>query len=112
MASRLLIPRFSSASRTIRATAMPSRSFQTSSRRLQEIPAAPVKKPVGAFRGGLFGFLLGSTLAGASVYYYILEEYKVSNELLTEDIYALQAAVQRIHSYVTELDNKMAQIKK
>lgn len=35
----------------------------------------------------LFGFLLGSTLAGASVYYYILEEYKVSNELLTEDIY-------------------------
>ncbi len=28
----------------------------------------------------LFGFLLGSTLAGAGVYYYILEEYKVSNE--------------------------------
>lgn len=35
----------------------------------------------------LFGFLLGSTLAGAGVYYYILEEYRVSNELLTEDIY-------------------------
>jgi len=35
----------------------------------------------------LFGFLLGTTLAGASVYYYILAEYKVSNELLTEDIY-------------------------
>jgi len=74
--------------------------------------AAPVKKPIGAFRGGLFGFLLGSTLAGASVYYYILEEYKVSNELLTEDIYALQAAVQRIHSYVSELENKMSQMKK
>jgi hypothetical protein len=39
------------------------------------------------FTNSLFGFLLGSTLAGASVYYYILEEYKVSNELLTEDIY-------------------------
>jgi len=51
-------------------------------------------------------------VAGASVYYYILEEYKVSNELLTEDIYALQAAVQRIHSYVTELENKMSQTKK
>ena len=86
----------------------------------------------------LFGFLLGSTLAGASVYYYILEEYKVSNELLTEDIYvcchpspqpqknancllhdsiltmqqALQAAVQRIHSYVTELENKILQQQK
>ncbi len=35
----------------------------------------------------MFGFLLGSTLAGAGTYYYILEEYKVSNELLTEDIY-------------------------
>lgn len=35
----------------------------------------------------LFGFLLGTTLAGASVYYYILEEYKVSNELLQEDIW-------------------------
>ena len=35
----------------------------------------------------LLGFLLGSTLAGVSVYYYILEEYKVSNEMLTEDIY-------------------------
>lgn len=35
----------------------------------------------------LLGFLLGSTLTGAGVYYYILEEYKVSNELLTEDIY-------------------------
>lgn len=26
-------------------------------------------------------------MAGAGVYYYVLEEYKVSNELLTEDIY-------------------------
>merc|ERR1712098_139808 len=110
MASRLLVPRLTSASRTLRAPSpFLSRSFQTSGRRLQEIPAVPVEKPVGAFRGGLFGFLLGSTLAGASVYYYILEEYKVSNELLTEDIYALQAAVQRIHSYVTELENKMVQ---
>jgi hypothetical protein len=36
------------------------------------------------------GFLLGSTLTGASIYYYILDEYKVSNELLTEDIYVCQ----------------------
>lgn len=35
----------------------------------------------------LFGFLFGSSVTGAAVYYYILEEYKVSNELLTEDIY-------------------------
>lgn len=40
-----------------------------------------------ARKSRLFGFLLGSTAAGASVYYYILEEYKISNEMLTEDIY-------------------------
>ncbi|KAF7511239.1 hypothetical protein GJ744_005136 [Endocarpon pusillum] len=82
----------------------------TSSARFQEVvqPTVQVRKPVGAFRGGLFGFLLGSTVAGASVYYYILEEYKISNEMLTEDIYALQAATQRIYSHVSEIENKMA----
>ena len=35
----------------------------------------------------MFGFLAGSVFAGGVVYYYILDEYKVSNELLTEDIY-------------------------
>ena len=35
----------------------------------------------------LFGFFLGSSLTGAGVYYYVLEEYRVANELLTEDIY-------------------------
>lgn len=35
----------------------------------------------------LFGFFFGSTLTGAGIYYYVLDEYKLSNELLTEDIY-------------------------
>lgn len=35
----------------------------------------------------MFGFLLGTTLAGTAVYSYLLKEYKASNELLTEDIY-------------------------
>jgi hypothetical protein len=38
-------------------------------------------------RHSLFGFLLGAVGAGAGMYYYVLEEYRVSNELLTEDIY-------------------------
>ncbi|KAL9583108.1 MAG: hypothetical protein Q9212_002902 [Teloschistes hypoglaucus] len=50
----------------------------------------------------MFGFLLGTTLAGASSFYYIIDEYRVSNELLTEDIYALQAAVRSIPNYVEE----------
>lgn len=35
----------------------------------------------------LFGFLVGSVAAGASVYYYVLKEYRVANEMLTDDIY-------------------------
>jgi hypothetical protein len=38
-------------------------------------------------RISLFGFLLGATTAGAGMYYYVIDEYRVSNELLTEDIY-------------------------
>jgi hypothetical protein len=37
----------------------------------------------------IFGFLLGSTISGAAAYSYLLQEYKVSNELLTEDIEVL-----------------------
>ncbi|CAI0648657.1 unnamed protein product [Colletotrichum noveboracense] len=59
-----------------------------------------------AFRS-LFGFFLGSSLAGAGVYSYLLQEYKTSNELLTEDIYSLQAAVQRVTNYVQALEEKM-----
>ncbi|KAL2044951.1 hypothetical protein N7G274_002726 [Stereocaulon virgatum] len=113
MASRLLTPTM----RAFRHTAITSplqlsRTFRSSSRLLDTVVATPARKPVGAFRGGIFGFLLGSTLAGAGTYYYILEEYKVSNELLTEDIYALQAAVQKIHTYVTSLEEKVDAMEK
>lgn len=35
----------------------------------------------------LFGFLLGTTAAAYGTYAYVLEEYRLSNEMLTEDIY-------------------------
>ncbi|KAL9010087.1 MAG: hypothetical protein Q9173_004943 [Seirophora scorigena] len=90
-----------------------SRSFRSSPQLPQTVVAGgPVRKPVGAFRGGMFGFLLGTTLAGAGTYYYVLDEYRVSNELLTEDIYALQAAVQRLHTYVSSLEEKMDAMQK
>ncbi|CZR50604.1 uncharacterized protein PAC_00478 [Phialocephala subalpina] len=109
MASRILSPAMRA---TPSAALRTTRSFQTSTRRLADATPLPVRKPVGAFRGGLFGFLLGSTLAGAGVYYYILEEYKVSNGLLTEDIYSLQASVQRVHSYVQTLEEKLTELEK
>lgn len=115
MASKILAPSLRAFRQTSPLSPLrTSRTFQSSAR-LQDATATtamPVRKPVGAFRGGMFGFLLGSTLAGAGTYYYILEEYKVSNELLTEDIYALQAAVQKIHTYVASLEEKMDAMEK
>lgn len=35
----------------------------------------------------LMGTLLGSVTSAALMYYYVIDEYRVSNELLTEDIY-------------------------
>ncbi|KAM3065990.1 hypothetical protein ACMFMG_009789 [Clarireedia jacksonii] len=113
MASRILRP----ASRVFNANvpqraAFQARNFQSSARRAADVTPLPVKKPVGAFRGGLLGFFLGCSVAGFGTYYYILEEYKVSNELLTEDIYSLQNSVQRVHTYVQSLEEKLVDLEK
>ncbi|TVY18940.1 hypothetical protein LARI1_G002416 [Lachnellula arida] len=114
MASRLLTPTLRSTHAI--STSTPSlalRSFHSSPARLAEVATPlPARKPYGAFRSGLTGFALGSTLAGAGMYYYVLDEYKVSNELLTEDIYALQASVQRVHTYVQGLEEKLAELER
>ncbi|KAI1461995.1 hypothetical protein F4805DRAFT_190250 [Annulohypoxylon moriforme] len=109
MSSRILLGGVRSVSATTAPLRAATRSFHATPRSLVDAAAAPLpaRKPVGAFRGGLFGFLLGSTLAGAGVYSYVLREYKASNELLTEDIYALQAACQRLNTYVQQLEEKM-----
>ncbi|KAL4729849.1 hypothetical protein ACLX1H_001878 [Fusarium chlamydosporum] len=78
LASRI----FSSSSR-----ALATRTFSTSARRMADASPLPARKPLGAFRGGLFGFLLGSFLSGSAAYSYLLKEYKTANDLLTEDIY-------------------------
>ncbi|KAI5804905.1 hypothetical protein EDC01DRAFT_641300 [Geopyxis carbonaria] len=72
------------------------------------IAAVPVKKPVGGFRGGIFGFLLGSTVAGAAGYFYVYEEHKVSSELLTEDIDTLRSSIMRIEKHVRTLEESLA----
>ncbi|KAH8788893.1 hypothetical protein F5883DRAFT_533476 [Diaporthe sp. PMI_573] len=110
MAARL----FSSGARALRsAGGAARRSFQTSAPRLYADAAPlPASKPMGAFRGGLFGFLVGATLAGSGSYYYVLQDYKASNELLQDDIYALQAATQRMSNYLTTLEEKIDTMEK
>ncbi|KAF7593509.1 hypothetical protein BBP40_011420 [Aspergillus hancockii] len=97
-----------------RRAAIPARRSFSASPAVRDAAGSslPAKKPVGAFRGGIFGFLTGTVVAGASVWYYILGEYRVTNELLTEDIYALQAATSKLQTYIGELETKVDQLKK
>ncbi|KAF9888218.1 hypothetical protein FE257_009213 [Aspergillus nanangensis] len=95
-----------------RALVPARRSFSASLSVRDAAGSLPAKKPVGAFRGGAFGFLAGAVAAGAAVYYYILGEYRVCNEMLTEDITALQSATQKLQTYVGELEAKVNQLKK
>ncbi|KAF7712840.1 Uncharacterized protein PECH_000666 [Penicillium ucsense] len=88
-----------------------ARPFSTSRARLEAVPL-PARKPVGAFRGGLFGFLTGAVVAGASVYYYVLGDYRVSNEMLNDDILALQHATVKLQSYIIELEDRVDHLKK
>ncbi|KAJ5513477.1 hypothetical protein N7463_003029 [Penicillium fimorum] len=88
------------------------RSFSSSRARWQAAAPLPSRKPVGAFRGGAFGFLAGSVAAGASVYYYILGEYRLANEMLSDDIAALQKATIKLQSYITELESRVDQLHK
>ena len=73
-----------------------SRSYSTA--------AAP--KRVGAVRGGLTGFLLGVTVTGAGCYYYMLEEYKKSINMLVLDLLSLTETVQNLEKHIKSLESK------
>jgi len=110
MTSRVLSPSLRLAALRHSSSLTSRRTFATSLARFEEA-VVPVRKPAGAFRSGFTGFLLGSVLSGAGMYYYVLNEYRVSNELLTEDIFNMQASVQRIEAYVKVLEDQIAQKK-
>jgi len=90
------------------------RTLATTRTLRQSTPSGPStapparKKPIGAFRGGIFGFLLGSIVTGAASYLYIYEEYKVANDLLAEDIDALRTSVQRMDVHLRLLEENTA----
>ncbi|KAF3480376.1 uncharacterized protein GIQ15_05723 [Arthroderma uncinatum] len=87
MASRMLLTAFRANKPSILSNVQRSAHFSSSRQLLNATEAVVPGQGLGAFRGGLLGFFAGSTVAGASIYYYILEEFRMSNEALTGDIY-------------------------
>lgn len=68
------------------------------------VPAAP--KRVGAFRGGFVGFLVGITATGFGSYYYLIDQYKLANNVLVADILALQNSINNLEKHVKLLEEK------
>ncbi|KAF9973550.1 hypothetical protein BGZ73_003187 [Actinomortierella ambigua] len=98
-----------------RVGARQMRSFSTSTVARAEASASPVvtyKRPVGGFRGGILGFLLGSTAAGAAGYYYLLEEYQTASNLLLASVEDLQASTSKVRDYAKKIESVEAELKK
>lgn len=55
----------------------------------------------------VFGFLTGAVVAGASVYYYILGDYRVANEMLSDDIGVCFSVTLRVVTCCLEANCRM-----
>ncbi|KAG0280559.1 hypothetical protein BGZ96_001520 [Linnemannia gamsii] len=83
--------------------------------RAEQSAAAPVvvnyKRPVGGFRGGILGFLIGATAAGGAGYYYLLEEYQTASNLLLSSVEDLQASTNKVRDYAKKIESVEAELK-
>ncbi|KIO33030.1 hypothetical protein M407DRAFT_241230 [Tulasnella calospora MUT 4182] len=69
------------------------------------------KKPIGGFRGGVFGFLLGFSVASAYASYRLLEEYKIASALLQASVEELQASTDKISTHIRRIETVEKNVK-
>ncbi|EKM51885.1 uncharacterized protein PHACADRAFT_262281, partial [Phanerochaete carnosa HHB-10118-sp] len=65
---------------------------------------SPPKKPVGAFRGGIVGFLFGFSLASSYAAYHLLDEYKQASAALQASVEELQHSTERITAHIRRIE--------
>lgn len=68
-------------------------------------PVRPRRAPIGGFRGGITGFLLGTTLSGCVGWYYLLEQYRDASDLLLASVEDLQQSTGRVTGYVRRIED-------
>ncbi|KAI1793303.1 hypothetical protein LXA43DRAFT_885882 [Ganoderma leucocontextum] len=71
----------------------------------------PAKKPVGAFRGGIVGFLFGFSLASSLAAYHLLEEYKLASAALQASVEELQTSTQKVSAHVRRIETVEKELK-
>jgi len=67
---------------------------------------------MGAFRGGLFGILLGATIAGGIGYYYLVDEYQTASSLLLSSVEELQMSTNRVRDYARKIESVDREVRK
>ncbi|KAJ2722645.1 hypothetical protein GGI07_003172 [Coemansia sp. Benny D115] len=75
--------------------------------------AAPKKRrAIGGFRGGLVGFLLGATTAGAIGFVYLIEEYQKATSLVLSSVEELEKSSLKVREYVRKIEAVEADVKR
>ncbi|KAJ7670281.1 hypothetical protein B0H17DRAFT_1086330 [Mycena rosella] len=65
---------------------------------------APQKKPVGAVRGGIVGFLGGFSLAASLAAYNLLDEYNQASAALQASVDELKLSTEKISAHVRRIE--------
>ncbi|KAJ7095927.1 hypothetical protein B0H15DRAFT_774690 [Mycena belliarum] len=94
----------------LRQSAHPRSRFLSTSRtcRNAQIPdigtPATQKKPIGAFRGGIVGFLGGFSLAASLAAYNLLDEYNLASAALQASVEELKLSTEKISAHVRRIE--------
>ncbi|KAK9764739.1 hypothetical protein K7432_007536 [Basidiobolus ranarum] len=71
-----------------------------------------VKKKMGGIGGGILGFIIGSSAAGAVSYYSLLEEYQHASTKLLSAVDELQVSTDQVKEYAEKIEDLDAELNK
>ncbi|KAI5481337.1 hypothetical protein MNV49_004959 [Pseudohyphozyma bogoriensis] len=64
-----------------------------------------VRRPVGAFRGGLIGFLLATTLVGGYGYFALLSDYSAASKVLLASVEELKDSTAILTTHIKRIEH-------
>ncbi|KWU45203.1 hypothetical protein RHOSPDRAFT_16775 [Rhodotorula sp. JG-1b] len=71
---------------------------------VQEAPVSRSRRPVGAFRGGIIGFLLGLTAVGGYGYLRVLDDYRQASEKLLTSVEELKISTEQMTAHLSRIN--------
>ncbi|ORX67618.1 hypothetical protein DL89DRAFT_285622 [Linderina pennispora] len=115
-----MFPRIVARSASSRLATTAFRRFESTTAKAAESavssrPAASApkkKRAIGGFRGGVVGFLLGATTAGAFGFVYLIEEYQKATSLVLSSVDELEKSSLKVKEYVKKIEAVEADLAK